>query len=65
MPLGHAAAFALIGLYIVIEYMIFSLIYSNNMLTLDLIECLWSDEDQALFTGIISYYFGSRAFNKS
>lgn len=58
-------AFALIGLYIVIEYMIFSLIYSNNMLTLDLIECLWSDEDQALFTGIISYYFGSRAFNKS
>lgn len=58
-------AFALIGLYIVIEYMIFYIIGTEHGYTLEMLEFLWSDEDQALFAGIISYYFGSRAFSKS
>lgn len=58
-------AFALIGLYIVIEYMIFYIIGTETGYTLEMLEFLWSDEDQALFSGIISYYFGSRAFSKS
>ncbi len=28
------------------------------------LEVLWDDEDQALFSGVISFYFGSRHFNK-
>lgn len=28
------------------------------------IEVLWSIDDQAIFAGIISFYFGQRAFNK-
>ena len=28
------------------------------------LDVLWDDEDQALFSGVISFYFGSRHFNK-
>lgn len=57
-------AYLLIGLYCVIEYMIFHVLLKTESLTLDMLEFLWSDEDHALFVAIISYYFGSRSFNK-
>ena len=57
-------AFLLIGLYCVIEYMIFDIILLSENLSIEMLEFLWSDEDQAIFSAILSYYFGSRAFSK-
>ena len=57
-------AFLLIGLYCVIEYMIFDIILTSGNMDLDMLEFLWGEDDQALFCAIIAYYFGSRAFNK-
>lgn len=58
-------AFALIGLYCVIEVMIFNILSSNKeILSISAIEMLWGEEDQILFGVVISYYFGSRALNK-
>lgn len=37
---------------------------SNSIKMIADIEILWSIEDQAIFAGIISFYFGQRAFSK-
>jgi len=58
-------AYLLILLYCVIEYMIFHVMFATNNFTLEMLEFLWSEEDQALFVAIISYYFGSRSFKRS
>lgn len=35
-----------------------------NEITPELLPVLWGEEDQAIFAGIISFYFGQRAFAK-
>lgn len=48
-------AYAFFALYTSVKLMQF---YANLPWT------LWTDEDQAIFAGIISFYFGQRAFRK-
>jgi hypothetical protein len=37
---------------------------TTSMLAIEYIDILWSIEDQAIFAGIISFYFGQRTLNK-
>ncbi len=37
---------------------------TSSMLAIEYIDILWSVDDQAIFAGIISFYFGQRTFNK-
>ena len=56
-------AYAFFLLYFTIKCMQFSLIDWSGPLPWQL-ETLWGAEDQAIFAGIISFYFGQRAMAK-
>ena len=56
-------AYAFFMLYSYAKYMQYQ--YLVTMLTPDdLIDLLWSIEDQAIFASVIGFYFGQRAFAK-
>ena len=57
-------AYGFFILYVVIKYYQYILLggTANGILIAELI---WSQEDQAIFAGIISFYFGQRAFSKN
>lgn len=40
------------------------LVIRTNIKIIEDVEVLWSVDDQAIFAGIISFYFGQRAFSK-
>ena len=56
-------AYSFFLLYFVIKCMQFSMVDLTDPLPWQL-EMLWSVEDQAIFAGIISFYFGQRAMSK-
>lgn len=56
-------AYAFFALYAFIKYKQFILFEAENNLYY-LIDHLWTVDDQAIFAGIISFYFGQRAFIK-
>ncbi len=56
-------AYAFFALYAALKAMEFALIDWATPLPWQL-ERLWSTEDQAIFAGIISFYFGQRAMRK-
>ncbi|MBN9542316.1 MAG: hypothetical protein J0G32_00790 [Alphaproteobacteria bacterium] len=56
-------AFAFFFLYVSIKYLQFSIIDDSAPLFM-ITEILWSQEDQAIFAGIISFYFGQRSLAK-
>ena len=56
-------AYAFFGLYTFIKFLQYQVIAAAvNML--DIINILWNVDDQAIFVGIISFYFGQRAMSK-
>ncbi len=56
-------AYAFFGLYTFIKFLQYQVIAAAvNML--DVIDILWNVDDQAIFAGIISFYFGQRAMSK-
>lgn len=57
-------AYSFFALYAVIKYFQFQMIanITNHKI---IIEILWTVDDQAIFAGIISFYFGQRAMNKN
>lgn len=56
-------AYSFFFLYFIIKCMQFSMVDLADPLPWQL-EMLWSVEDQAIFAGIISFYFGQRAMSK-
>lgn len=56
-------SYGFFALYFTIKCMLFAALDTNNPLPWQ-IAALWSDEDQALFAGIIAFYFGQRAVGK-
>jgi hypothetical protein len=56
-------AYAFFLLYFTIKCMQFSMVDLANPLPWHM-DMLWSIEDQAIFAGIISFYFGQRAMSK-
>ncbi len=49
--------------YVLIKYMQYTMIGDQAPL-FQYLDILWTQEDQAIFAGIISFYFGQRAMNK-
>ena len=56
-------AYAFFLLYFTIKCMQFAMVDLGNPLPWQM-DMLWSVEDQAIFAGIISFYFGQRAMSK-
>jgi hypothetical protein len=56
-------AYAFFLLYFTIKCMQFAMVDLGNPLPWHM-DILWSVEDQAIFAGIISFYFGQRAMSK-
>lgn len=57
-------AYCFFGLYAFVKYLQLKLLAGLNDLAL-ITQLLWNVDDQAIFAGIISFYFGQRALNKS
>ncbi len=58
-----ALAYAFFGLYSLVKYKQYEFL-SSSMEARELVEKLWTVDDQAIFAGIISFYFGQRAILK-
>jgi len=56
-------AYAFFFIYVFIKFLQYKLIMSVSEIS-DIVEILWSIDDQAIFAGIISFYFGQRAVAK-
>lgn len=54
--------FSFFGLYVYIKYIQFGYVQGADFHTI--YSVLWAQEDQALFSSIIAFYFGNRTFNK-
>lgn len=56
-------AYAFFGLYAYFKYLQYTLLPANaaQFMALDI---LWTETDQAIFCGIISFFFGNRAMTK-
>ena len=56
-------AYAFFGLYTFIKFLQYQVIAAAINIS-DIINILWNVDDQAIFAGIISFYFGQRAVSK-
>lgn len=56
-------AYSFFGLYTFIKFLQYQVIVKSLNIS-DVITVLWSIDDQAVFAGIISFYFGQRAVSK-
>lgn len=56
-------AYAFFFLYMLVKCMQFSMLDFNNPMPWHL-DVLWGAEDQAIFAGIIAFYYGQRAMGK-
>ena len=59
-------AYSFFGLYSFIKYIQFKAIKNSSIdsLLIEYIDLIWTIDDQAIFAGIISFYYGQRTFNK-
>lgn len=58
-------AYAFFLLYASVKLMAYHAMPENSTVSLSIIyDTLWTQEDAAIFAGIISFYFGQRAMNK-
>ena len=58
----HVLAYSFFALYCLIKCIQFNSIDISQTYLLS--EIIWNIDDQAIFAGIISFYFGQRTFNK-
>lgn len=56
-------AYAFFAIYSFVKYMQYKII-AISLSAIEIVNVLWTLEDQAIFAGIISFYFGQRAINK-
>jgi len=56
-------AYAFFGLYAIVKYFQFQIIHTISDLQI-ILTTIWTEDDQAIFAGIISFYFGQRALSK-
>ncbi len=57
-------AYSFFIMYMGVKYMQYSLLMSHSMI-IEYIEIVWDVDDQAIFAGIISFYFGQRGFKNT
>ena len=53
-----------IGYLLFLEFFILTYLLAFDMITLDLYQAIWSEPMQATFTTVVSFYYGSRSFNR-
>jgi hypothetical protein len=56
-------AYAFFFLYAVVKFMQLNAITTNAPLY-SFLDILWTEDDQAIFAGIISFYYGQRAVSQ-
>jgi hypothetical protein len=56
-------AYSFFIMYMVVKYLQYAAISSTSHI-IEYIEIIWSTDDQAIFAGIISFYYGQRTFQK-
>jgi hypothetical protein len=56
-------AYSFFIMYMVVKYLQYAAI-SRTSHVIEYIEIIWSTDDQAIFAGIISFYYGQRTFQK-
>ncbi len=56
-------AYSFFIMYAGVKYLQYKTI-KNNAILIEYLDILWNIDDQAIFAGIISFYFGQRMFNK-
>jgi hypothetical protein len=56
-------AYAFFILYATVKYFQFQIVNTVSDLQV-ILNTIWTEDDQAIFAGIISFYFGQRAINK-
>jgi hypothetical protein len=56
-------AYSFFIMYMVVKYLQYTAI-SRTSHIIEYIEIIWSTDDQAIFAGIISFYYGQRTFQK-
>ncbi|MCC8417003.1 MAG: hypothetical protein LN588_00340 [Rickettsia endosymbiont of Bryobia graminum] len=56
-------AYSFFLMYAIVKYLQYKTI-KNATVLIEYINILWNIDDQAIFAGIISFYFGQRMFNK-
>jgi hypothetical protein len=57
-------AYSFFGMYMGIKILQYKSIKSYDGHLLEYLQILWTLDDQAIFAGIISFYFGQRTFSK-
>jgi hypothetical protein len=57
-------AYSFFAMYIGIKILQYIAIKSHQGQLFEYLQILWTVDDQAIFAGIISFYFGQRTFNK-
>jgi hypothetical protein len=57
--------FILLGMYCFMQWQYFGIITSQENVTLEVLEQLFTDEDQALLTICLSFFFGNQYFNRN
>jgi len=56
-------AYSFFALYATVKYFQFQIIHNISDLQI-ILSTVWTEDDQAIFAGIISFYFGQRAISK-
>lgn len=56
-------AYSFFLMYVAVKFMQYKAI-SSSAAVIEYIDVIWSLEDQAIFAGIISFYYGQRTFKK-
>ena len=56
-------AYSFFSMYACVKYLQYNTI-SSTAIPIEYIEIIWNVDDQAIFAGIISFYFGQRTFSK-
>ena len=57
-------AYSFFGLYAFLKFTQYKAITASQGIIIEYLDVIWSIDDQAIFAGIISFYFGQRTFNK-
>ncbi|MFK8040353.1 MAG: hypothetical protein AB8B67_03355 [Rickettsiaceae bacterium] len=56
-------AYSFFIMYGLVKYIQYTIIAKENIM-IDFVDIMWTADDQAIFAGIISFYFGQRSFSK-
>ena len=57
-------AYSFFIMYVFVKFTQYKHITNNNGLLVEYLNILWNTDDQAIFAGMVSFYFGQRTFTR-